>query len=338
MVRALERAGHETVLYLRDQHGWSIDQHRTTIHSWWPEVNAEIRNFDGNVEDCHAIFATGWESAWALLTTNAKGLRCYFVQDFEPSFYAAGSEYLLAEATYRFGFFGVTVGSYLGRLLKDQYNMEATHLDFGCDLDDYSLNNDSTERRQGICYYCRPSTPRRAHEVAVAALKLFSKSHPGVPIHFYGEPVGALPFEVQHHGLLSPRELGDLYNKCIAGLVLSATNVSLVPYEMLAAGCIPVVNDAPHNREVLDNNHVKYSGATPYEIAAALTELVSSPAETRRQRSKEASQSVSSSTWRGVEEKFVQIVQSAVADRTQLCSNQPTGERLWTTDQSQAPC
>lgn len=38
-----------------------------------------------------------------------------------------------------------------------------------------------------------------------------------------------------------------------AGLTLSLTTVSLVPLEMLAAGFIPVVNDADHSRIVLAN-------------------------------------------------------------------------------------
>jgi hypothetical protein len=39
---------------------------------------------------------------------------------------------------------------------------------------------------------------------------------------------------------------------------------------MLAAGCIPIVNDAEHNRVVLDYPHVRYTPATPHALAAAL--------------------------------------------------------------------
>ena len=34
--------------------------------------------------------------------------KCYFVQDFEPWFYASGSAASFAEETYRFGFVGIT--------------------------------------------------------------------------------------------------------------------------------------------------------------------------------------------------------------------------------------
>ena len=85
------------------------------------------------------------------------------------------------------------------------------------------------------------------------ALDLFAARHPEVDIHVFGEPVKGLPFRAIDHGVLAPAGLDDLYNRCIAGLVLSATNVSLVPHEMLPSGCLPVVNDAEHNRIVLDN-------------------------------------------------------------------------------------
>ena len=56
--------------------------------------------------------------------------------------------------------------------------------------------------------------------------------------------------------------------------------MSLVPHEMLAAGCIPVVNDDEHNRVVLDNDHISYAPPTPHDLAAALGRLVvRSPAE-----------------------------------------------------------
>ena len=52
------------------------------------------------------------------------------------------------------------------------------------------------------------------------------------------------------------------------------TNVSLVPHEMLSAGCIPVVNEAEQNRVVLDNPFVRYAPPTPQALAGALGDVV----------------------------------------------------------------
>jgi glycosyltransferase involved in cell wall biosynthesis len=297
MVAAMEGAGHRCIVYLRDEHGWSLDQHRETIRTWWPRIGAEIRDAADGIEDAHAIFATSWDTAYPVLASPAKGVRFYFVQDFEPWFYAAGSEALLAESTYRFGFHGITAGRWLAEHLRVEYGMAADHFDFGCDPG-YALDASlDPGTRTGICLYTRPDTPRRAFELAVLALDLFAERHPEVDIHLFGKAVKRLPFRVVDHGLCTPAQLNDLYNRCIAGITLSATNVSLVPHEMLAAGCLPVVNDAEHNRVVLDNSEVVYAPATPFELADTLCALVDRPAAERAAAAQAAAASVRGASW-----------------------------------------
>jgi glycosyltransferase involved in cell wall biosynthesis len=142
---------------------------------------------------------------------------------------------------------------------------------------------------------------------------MFAERHPEVDIHLYGGEGKRLPFAATNHGLQTPRQLNDLYNRCVAGLVLSATNVSLVPHEMLATGCIPVVNDAEHNRVVLDNSHVAYAPATPFDLARALCELVERPFADRRAASEAAAASVAGASWDDATAPIVWIVESIVA-------------------------
>ena len=312
MVRAFQDAGHRCTVYLLDPHEGELSRHIRRMREGWPELEVEVRDYRSGVHDCHAIFATGWQSAWALLGSDAKGLRCYLVQDFEPSFYPAGSEYLLAEATYRFGFKGITAGAWLAGLLRERYGMEAVAFDFGCDLAQYRATTPGSAR-VGVCYYCRPSTPRRAHDVALAGLRLFARARPEVPIHFYGERIPDPDFPVTQHGSLTPAGLNDLYNQCVAGVVLSATNVSLVPHEMLAAGCIPVVNDADHNRIVLDNDEVAYCGATPYELDVTLRRLMDRREEEKQETVAAAAASVSSRSWADAGRRVVDAVSDYVA-------------------------
>jgi glycosyltransferase involved in cell wall biosynthesis len=310
MVHALEQAGHRCVLYLTDRHGWAIDQHRRTIQMWWPELQADVRDAADGIGDAHALFATDWSSAYPVLASPAKGKRFYFVQDFEPWFYPSGSHALLAEATYRFGFHGVTAGPWLAQRLRRDYGMEADHFDFGCDLGRYRL--DPEVDRTDICYYARYSKPRRAFELGVVALELFAERHPEVDIHFYGDGVARLPFDAVNHGTLTPEQCNELYQRCTAGLVLSATNVSLVPHEMLAAGCLPVVNDAEQNRSVLDNDNVVYAPATPFELANVLSALVERSAAERTAAAVAASHSVQSCSWAAAGAKVERIVRTAV--------------------------
>jgi O-antigen biosynthesis protein len=309
-VEALERAGHTCIVYFTNRHGWSIDQHRETVRGWWPSIKADVRDA-AQIEDAHAIFATSWPTAYTVLASPARGARFYLVQDFEPSFYPAGSEALLAEATYRFGFHGVTAGRWLADRLTREYGMPADHFEFGCDLDRYSL--DPSAERTGVCYYARFSKPRRAYELGIVALELFAERHPDVDIHFFGDVAPGLPFRAVNHGSLPPAELDVLYNRCIAGLVLSATNVSLVPHEMLASGCLPVVNDAEHNRIVLDNDEVVYVPPTPFELADALCALVERPAAERAEAAQAAARSVVSRSWADAGLQVEQAVRAVVS-------------------------
>ena len=323
LIAALEKAGHRCILYLRDRHGWALEQHERRIRAWWPWVDAEVRDAAQGIEDAHGIFATAWETAYPVLVSPARGQRFYLVQDFEPAFYPAGSEYLLAEATYRFGFHGVTAGRWLAPMLEREYGMPADSFDFGRDLS-YALDPGvSPEQRNRVCFYSRPGTPRRAYELAILALELFAKRHPEVEIHFYGLESKRLPFTVTNHGLQTPEQLNALYNRSIAGLVLSATNVSLVPHEMLAAGCIPVVNDADHNRVVLDNEHVAYAPAAPFELARKLCELVERSHDSRQAAAQAAAASVQNATWDEAGATAVRIVERVVTGERALLGAQP---------------
>jgi glycosyltransferase involved in cell wall biosynthesis len=316
LVSAFEQAGHRCILYLQDNHGWAVEQHEHVIRAWWPWMKAEIRGAAAGIEDAHAIFATAWETAYPVLASPARGVRFYLVQDFEPLFYPAGSESLLAEATYRFGFHGVTAGRWLADVLRGDYGMPSDHFDFGRDLT-YKLDPSVTpEQRTGVCFYSKPDTPRRAYGLAVLALDLFAKRHPEVDIHFYGVEAERLPFAAINHGLQTPEELNQLYNRCVAGLVLSATNVSLVPHEMLAAGCVPVVNDAKQNRVVLDNPYVSYANGTPFELAEALSRLVERPTADRARAAETAAASVSGASWSDAGATVVEVVERALADAT----------------------
>jgi len=65
-------------------------------------------------------FATLWTTAYVLLRVENTGLKFYFMQDYEPLFYPAGSTYAQAELTYRFGFYGIANT----RSLRDIYAEE----------------------------------------------------------------------------------------------------------------------------------------------------------------------------------------------------------------------
>lgn len=286
LTRYLQAQGHECRIYFYDVYGGDFDYYRSIVHRSFADPSTEVGSVFDGMKDADAIFATSWETAYPVYNSKAAGARFYLVQDFEPWFYPRGAASVFAENTYRMGFHAITAGRWLAQTLAEKYGMETDSFDFGCDTDVYRLTNSP---RNGIVFYARPQAPRRAFELGVLALELFAERHPDVEIHFYGNRIGPLRFPFTDHGLVTPRELNEIYNRCHAGLSLSITNVSLVPHEMLAAGCIPVVNDAEHNRVVLDNPHVRYASPDPHALAALLGEIVTDPRADRAARDAAAS-------------------------------------------------
>ena len=244
-------------------------------------------------DDADAVVATSWPTAYVAFNAACSGKRFYFVQDFEPHFYPVGTYSVMAENTYRMGFHGITAGAWLAQKLTREYGMDADYFPFGSDTSLY--HRDPASRRSGVAFYVRSGTPRRGSELGLLALELFAKRRPHARIHLFGDKLEGLRFNCINHGPVSPAKLNDIYNQCFAGLCLSFTNVSLVPYEMLAAGCVPVVNDADHNRIVLDNPYVRYAPATPHALASALEEILDMADFNAFSRL--ASESVKSMTW-----------------------------------------
>lgn len=280
-IRYLEAAGHTATVHLYDARDSALDPERIrqqlAASPSYPEIAATFHVYRGVPADTDVIVATGWETAYPAFLDPSDARRLYFVQDFEPSFYPVGSEHTLAENTYRFGFPAITAGRWLAHKLERDYGMRTAWYDFAADTSTYHVTN--TGRRQDVFFYARPVTTRRGFELGIMALQQLSEMRPGVTIHMAGWDVSAhdLPFPFVNHGSMKVSELNDLYNQCAVGLVLSLTNLSLLPLELLAAGVLPVLNDAENNRMVTDNPYIRYAEPTPAALARAMNEVLDRP-------------------------------------------------------------
>ena len=274
MVEGMEAAGHRCVLYLHDVYHGDMARHERILRSHWPNMKAEVRSVYDGLAPLDAYVATGWESAHVLASyPDVPTRRLYFIQDFEPLFYPAGSHSALAEDTYRFGFRPITVGPMLRDLLRDRFGIEAAVAEFGIDNDVYHLTNPS--QRRGVVFYAKRDYARRGFILGLLALREFHKRHPDQPIHVFGDANATFPFPVTNHGTMRPAELAALYNKVAGGIAMSFTNLSLVPDEMLACGVIPVVGENDYAKASMDNPYVRWVSPTAGAMADALSEIVS---------------------------------------------------------------
>jgi glycosyltransferase involved in cell wall biosynthesis len=203
--------------------------------------------------------------------------------------------------------FGITAGGWLSQKLRKDYGMDCGHYDFGTDSNLYRFENEN--KRKEIFFYARPVTQRRGFELGVMALEIFHQKHPEYIINLAGWDVSDydIPFPYENLKSLSLGELSGLYNRCAAGLVISLTNMSLLPLELLSCGVIPVMNNGDNNTFVSDNSFIKYTEASPGALAAALSEVVT--AKDQPERAKKSAASVKALSWENSGRQFEEILE-----------------------------
>ncbi|MEN0074552.1 MAG: hypothetical protein AAGC69_09215, partial [Paracraurococcus sp.] len=167
--------------------------------------------------------------------------RAYLVQDLEALFNPVSDAYLWNEASYTYGLRHITIGHWLTHLLRRRYATDAAPAGLGCDTALYRPRPEIA-REEAVCFLYQPDKPRRTPQHGIHALRLLKRAHPEVTIYVYGSDLPIdLDFPVVNLGLILDLEtLAKLYARCKVGLCISASNPSRIPFEMMAAGCVPV--------------------------------------------------------------------------------------------------
>lgn len=268
-----------------------------------------------SVEDAkyaHGTVATGWQTAYFVKRFNNTDFKFYFVQDFEPFFYAMGTEYLLAENTYRFGFYGITAGDWLKNKLNKEYGMKTDSFWFSYDRDLYSKG----EKRDGanrLFFYARPVTPRRAFDLGMLALIELHRRVPDLEVIFAGWDVSNynIPFKHVNAGSVKLENLSDMYSQCDMCMVMSTTNLSLLPLEIMASNSVVVCTEGENNTWMVDEKNAIIVSHDPVEIADTLQYYFEHKEELAEKREK-GLQYVKNTDWKKEAEKVYNFVTSVI--------------------------
>jgi glycosyltransferase involved in cell wall biosynthesis len=204
----------------------------------------------GRVGYADASIATLWSTAYFVLKFAKTKRKFYFLQDYEPLFYPAGSISGQCEATYRFGFYGIANTVSLKTIYERDYRGVATHFSPCVDTDVFYPRRDAAGARplRRVFFYGRPDQPRNGFELGSAALRRL-KASLGERVHIVAaggtwEPRHYdLEGVVENLGILSYHKTAALYRNCDVGLVLMFTrHPSYLPFEFMASGCLVVTN------------------------------------------------------------------------------------------------
>lgn len=279
------------------------------IAAWFRPLKAPVFTDLAKAPPARITLATGWQTAYYVRAFQPTLRRAYFVQDYEPWFYPPGSEHAFAEATYRFGFYGITAGTWLRDKLASEYGMQTEAIGFSYDHALYSPQPRRSRQWRQVFFYARPPTPRRGFELGLLALTELTRRMPDVRVIFAGWDVGAyrIPFDHDNAGTLPVEALPAVYSQCDAALVLSFSNLSLLPLELMACGTPVVSNRGAWVEWLLNEDTAELADATPTALADALCRLLED-ADHRRALSERGMALARSTSWEAEGRRLADIL------------------------------
>lgn len=316
-INMLSARGRRQRLVILPPHDWKSKEHaREMLARWYFPLDAEIALGVEGFVPAGVTIATGWQTAYWVYKHRASLEKLYFIQDYEPYFYPVSTDYMLAENTYRLGLKAITAGSWLSDKLYTEYGMSCRSISFGVETDHYKPKARRKKNSFDILFYSRHVTPRRLFEVGLMALDLVCQQEPDVGVIFAGGDVENFKIDFHHlnAGELKIDDLPDLYSQCDLALVLSGTNLSLLPLEIAACGCPIVLNDAPSARWLLPEEAAFYSSIEPQVLATTILAAVRNP-ELRAQKADAARAIADEATWEKQCDAFLHNLEQLQQDR-----------------------
>jgi len=280
----LSRFGHNIELYFTNT-DLTETQLAEAVRTHFYPLDCPMHVYQGKISPADVLFATHWSTVDAAVRAKSEiSELMYFVQDFEPAFAPMGTEYVLAENTYRLGLYHITSGPWCEHVLKSQFKADADHFLFPIDTSVYRPRP-RVKPEKNIVFFAKPEMPRRCFELGLMALEEVHHLRPGIEIILFGSRHADgkhLRFPATLRSLLpSIEDLAALYANADIGVVFSTTNPSLVPYEMMACG-LPVVDLGR------PGNEINYAGRrdialladpAPAAMARQIIDLLENPEE-----------------------------------------------------------
>lgn len=264
------------------------------------------------------LVATFWESVYYI--KNLKGYKMYFVQDYEPYFYAYGEKYILAAKTYEMGLHIVSLGKWNLKKIKKQLNITNSKMDY---IDfpyekkeyynverDYSIYKNKKEIK--LCVYIKKDDKRIPFIIENILLKLkkdLELEEIELKIYYFGNTNSLKLSGGVNLGKLSKEELNKLYCESDFGMCASITNISLVPYEMLATG-LPLIEFKEGSFEYFFKDEsailIDFSGKDlKNKILESLNNI-----EILKQRNENTRRVLKTLSWENSGEQFIKIIES----------------------------
>jgi len=263
--------------------------------------------------------ATFWTSAYLLLKFNKTEGKFYFIQDYEPSFYPAGTLYALAEATYRFGFYGIVNSHGLYDLYMRDYGGVAEYFTPSVDEKVFypshrTPSRPSVQNPFTIFFYARAGDSRNAFELGVVTLQEIKRRYGElVRIYAAGSKWDSRTYDPENAivnlGVLPYEKTAPLYRKCDLGIVFTLSkHPSYIPFELMACGCPVLANYNSVTKWFLkDGFNCMLSEPSVSHICDKVDTLIRNP-DLRKQLIMNALDSMPRTSWNQEAEKVYRFI------------------------------
>ena len=206
----------------------------------------------GKIKAPDVVVASSWDTVF-FAKRFEDSYKMYFVQDYEPYFYSFGEEYLMSRNTYEQGLHMVSLGDWnREKILKefegDRDKLRIDTVSFPYDSKGYEHRDRDFEayrnkKKITIAVYLKfygKRLPNLIPFMLMNTAEELKKKGIATEILYFGEAKTFTPKGGKNLGQLKRDELNSLYDRADFGMVASMSNISLVPYEMHAAG-LPVI-------------------------------------------------------------------------------------------------
>ncbi len=278
----MDHVGCRQILPFSDRSGKTIpvsDHDYFIFTAWWTAycIQTEYQNWHGS-DLCANPFI-------------------YFIQDYEPGFYAWSSRSMMADATYRTSFQQTAV--FNSKQLKDYfdlwgYRFHHTYV-FEPVLNEglqkaLAVADGILKKKKQIMVYGRPGTPRNAFELLVEGLRKWVKIQPDVEewtVISAGEAHENVELGrgryLKSAGKLSIDQYAQVLKETYAGISLMVSpHPSYPPLEMAVFG-VRVITNKYANKDLASfhQNIVSLDETSPHSIAEALVKLCQEYTEER---------------------------------------------------------
>ncbi len=289
-IEKFSKEGVHNRIIIYDNPSFDVEKLKKEISLKFPKLDKyELIIFDPAYQDlddlpaCDVAICSFWVSAYLLLKFNKTKRKYYFIQDYEPLFYQAGSTYALAESTYRFGFKGLVNTPGLLAAINQRHGTEGVSFIPAVDQTLYRpLAYKRTDKKVRVFFYARPNNPRNAFNLGIDIMKRLIKKY-GDKIEIitaganWSDGDFGLRGKILNLGLLkSIDEVADLYRNCDIGFVyMLSKHPSYQPFEFMASGMATVTNNNEDNLWLLkDGVNCLLSEPSPAAMAEKISLLV----------------------------------------------------------------